>query len=82
MRQLHDPTFAVGISLVHAIQKVAERVVGVIGVVLVHSVDRVGDPGDGQSLFPHLGNPLIRERSVLATLLALEQLRFRLASAI
>jgi hypothetical protein len=44
--------WCIGVSLVHAGQEVAERMIGVPGVVLVHTVDCDGDAGDGHSLFP------------------------------
>src|ERR1039458_5748664 len=66
--QLHDLASAVGVPLVHAAEKVAKRMIGIVGIVLVHPVDRAGDLGDGHSLPPHLGNPLIRKRSILTPL--------------
>src|ERR1035438_5512648 len=79
--QLHDPASAVGVPLVHAAEKVAKRMIGIAGIVFVHPVDRACDLGDSHSFLPHLGNPLIRKRSILAPYLALEPLRFRLVSA-
>jgi hypothetical protein len=56
MRQFDDLSLTIAVTLVHAVQKVAQRVVLVFRVVLVHVPGDTGNVRNSLALCPHLGN--------------------------